>query len=292
MSKHQNFILTPITNILEEAVAATAGIGIGMEVYPLSNYILQSTFLSMTGFQEQKLKCICWELATNDFEFRYQWLEEGNSKQGAYSQYKSKEYVYEKLIATILKYDKDFKIEEIDKQKILDNCIQTIINIFSNSNLIHGVMSKYNYFESAMWTNAEQILHSHKKLFKPREQEPKKSDKLKKIEEKKEKGENIKDNEEDQIKQFNERMTKYKVSSNYNLQDKYSDMYDNRNRLAHNTLSYQNNLPTFEVLLKETDESRNYFIWFGILVLIDSIMMELFKIYLDKLENSVDYLYY
>ena len=29
----------------------------------------------MTGAQEQKLKCICWELATHDYEFRYKFVQ-------------------------------------------------------------------------------------------------------------------------------------------------------------------------------------------------------------------------
>jgi hypothetical protein len=32
---------------------------------------MQSIFIKMTGFQEQKLKCIVWELATDDYEYRY-----------------------------------------------------------------------------------------------------------------------------------------------------------------------------------------------------------------------------
>jgi hypothetical protein len=54
MPKHTDFILSPITDILREVVSANAGIGNGIETYPLSEYILQSAFLKMTGFQEQK----------------------------------------------------------------------------------------------------------------------------------------------------------------------------------------------------------------------------------------------
>ena len=31
---------------------------------------MQSIFMKMTGAQEQKMKCICWEIATIDFDLR------------------------------------------------------------------------------------------------------------------------------------------------------------------------------------------------------------------------------
>ena len=67
MNNHTEFILSPITGILKDVVSASTGIGSGIETYPLCDYIMQSVFLKMTGFQEQKMKCICWELATNDY---------------------------------------------------------------------------------------------------------------------------------------------------------------------------------------------------------------------------------
>ena len=74
-AKHTKFILTPIFEILKDCVNATKGIGIGIETYPLCEYIMQTTFLKMTGASEQKLKCILWEIATNDFHFRYEFLK-------------------------------------------------------------------------------------------------------------------------------------------------------------------------------------------------------------------------
>ena len=59
-----------MANIIEEAVAALKGIPNGMASFPVSEYFLQSLFLRLTGAQEQKCKCICWELATYDFEYR------------------------------------------------------------------------------------------------------------------------------------------------------------------------------------------------------------------------------
>ena len=113
MSKHTDFILTPITTILEEAVAATNSIGDGIETYPLCDYILQATFLKMTGFQEQKMKCIAWELGTNDFEFRYWWLEKANL--GTYSAYDQKNSIYKEFCQVLKRINIDFGINEINK---------------------------------------------------------------------------------------------------------------------------------------------------------------------------------
>lgn len=65
-NRHERFILSPIISILQDAVNASAGIGDGVEKQSLGEYVLQTTFLKMTGASEQKLKCICWEMATND----------------------------------------------------------------------------------------------------------------------------------------------------------------------------------------------------------------------------------
>ena len=68
---HNNFILSPVSEILKDMVSASSGIGNGIESFPLFEYIMQSTFLKITGAQEQKMKCIVWELATHDYEYRY-----------------------------------------------------------------------------------------------------------------------------------------------------------------------------------------------------------------------------
>ena len=108
MSKNEKFILSPISLILAEAVAASKGVGDGIESYPVCDYIIQSVFLKMTGFQEQKLKCISWEIATNDFEYRFKF------KSKYYSKYDEKNELYSELINQIEKLDSDFSIKEYD----------------------------------------------------------------------------------------------------------------------------------------------------------------------------------
>ena len=104
--EQRKFILTPIVEILQEAVNACKGIGQGIETQSLSEYVLQTTFLKMTGAQEQKLKCICWEMATNDYGYRYQYLKKNY---GECSSYSDKSSIYKDLTEAVKKMDNQFK---------------------------------------------------------------------------------------------------------------------------------------------------------------------------------------
>ena len=281
MSKHTDFILTPITTILEEAVAATSSIGDGIETYPLCDYILQATFLKMTGFQEQKMKCIAWELGTNDFEFRYWWLEKANL--GTYSSYDHKNNIYKEFYQVLKRINIDFSITDINKKSLLDNATHKINEIFKDSNLISWVRADFSYFVSDDWTDIDQFLKDENNMFVSI---PNENNRPKKLERKE------KDSDqayEDKLREYNSKYTIYIKNKEHNLRCKYEIMFNQRNRLAHNTLSYQQNLPTLNKLVNETQESRNYFIWFGLLTLIDNIFIELYRLYQDGLEDKLDY---
>lgn len=66
-----------------------------------------------------------------------------------------------------------------------------------------------------------------------------------------------------------------------NVQIIYEKLYRNRNRLAHNTISYQQNLPVFEEMETEEFGCNNYFVWFYLLIIIDKIMVKLYKEFCD-----------
>ena len=53
-SSQRKFILTPIASILRDTVTACNGVGHGIETQSLGEYVLQTTFLKMTGASEQK----------------------------------------------------------------------------------------------------------------------------------------------------------------------------------------------------------------------------------------------
>ena len=84
MSVRTDFISTSVFEILQEGVAAAECIQQeGVDTYPILGYLLQSVFLRMTGYEEQKLRNICWEVATMDLDYRYQMIQ-GRVSYGEY----------------------------------------------------------------------------------------------------------------------------------------------------------------------------------------------------------------
>lgn len=243
MNNHNQFILSPITDIIIDVISGSTGIGSGIETYPLCDYIMQSTFLRMTGFQEQKLKCICWELATNDYEYRYDRFTK--KPLGECSSYDEKKTVYKDLIEQIKKRKSSFNIlTDVNKQVLLTKSISIIKNSFSNTNLSIWAQSRFDDFR-----NDNNII-----------------------------------NVGDFIKEVRNGEIETKLFEN-NLQKKYEILYKHRNRCAHNTLSYQQNLPTLKTLMDENYKYENYFVFFSILILLDEIFIELYKCYIDSLED-------
>ena len=69
------------------------------------------------------------------------------------------------------------------------------------------------------------------------------------------------------------------------LGDLYTkEVYNHRNRCAHNLTSYQMNLPGLNALATKTDADDNYFIRFWLIILVDEIFMRLYKYYIDNAE--------
>lgn len=232
MNSHKDFILSPITSILSDVVTANAGIGNGIETYPLGDYIMQSVFLKMTGFQEQKMKCICWELATYDYEYRYRRYT--LKPLGECSTYEEKKTIYKDLIEQIRKHSTNFDVTNfLDRVGIRTQTLSEINNILLDTNLSTWSQKNYNEFTS----NSSLIQTNHfgtmTNLF-----------------------ENV-------------------------LQDKYNQLYSYRNRTAHNTLSYQQNLPTLQTIVNDDYRYDNYFVRFALLTLIDKIFISLYIKYLE-----------
>jgi len=240
MNNHNIFILSPITDILKNAVTATVGIGSGIETYPLCDYVLQSVFLKMTGFQEQKMKCICWELATNDYEYRYERYTKKTL--GECSDYNEKNSIYQDLVKQIEKLIVDFDISNgINRTQILTSTTSEIKNIFLGTNLSIWTQKSFNEFDN-IWNG---VLNTHF---------------------------------------ANDKNSLFSAT---NLIQIYKNhLYKHRNRCAHNTQSYQQNLPTLKTLASEDYKYENYFVWFAVLVLIDKIFIELYAKYLNALKEN------
>lgn len=72
------------------------------------------------------------------------------------------------------------------------------------------------------------------------------------------------------------------------LQDLYTNyVYAQRNRCAHNLVSYQNNLPSLKTLTDKTNMYNNYYLHFSILILLDEIFVRLYKKYQAVLMQTV-----
>lgn len=239
---HTDFILSPIADVLKDVVSASTGIGSGIETYPMCDYVMQSVFLKLTGFQEQKLKCVCWELATMDFEYRYDYH---TKPVGERSSYNDKQAIYKDLVEQITKRSPGFDIHDnIDKDFILTTTSDVVKKIFYNTNLSIWSQKSFNEY-STIWRNVkkEHFANDKSNLFTSKPGE-------------------------------------------LCLQRIYKDhLYKNRNRIAHNTQSYQQNLPTLKTLVSNDYKYENYFIWFSTLVLIDEIFRALYKKYLTTFDD-------
>ena len=240
---HNKFILTPIFSVLRDAVLASSGVGSGIETFPLCDYVTQSVFLKMTGFQEQKMKSVCWELASYDYEYRYDRYTK--DRLGECSTYNEKNKIYQDLIKQIKRHSVvAFEISSLDKSKILSEVGTEINEIFSNSNFEIWAQRTFTEYK-AIWSSISTNSYS------------------------------------------NDEKNMFSDSGTYSLKKMYDNhLYRHRNRVAHNTLSYQQNLPTLQTLVEENYKYENYFLFFSILGLIDKLSIELYSKYLHTVTNS------
>ena len=238
---HSKFILSPIFNILEEAADVSQVMGNGIGTQPLCEYVMQSTFLKMTGALEQKLKCICWEIATNDYEYRQKLLRHNN---GEYSDYNAKKAVFDELLSQI-RTQEDFDVRSIIKtgeyttpldkvQSWIDDMTKKVFSMLERTTMRFWLPREFNEMRlHAGQLNSHQLFQNGS-LF------------------------------------GNELQKDYKTV-----------VYDHRNRCAHNLKSYQENLPKLNTLINETYLYENYFYRYILLIVLDEIFILLFQKYLD-----------
>ena len=143
-SQHSEFILTPLIKILKDGISACKAIGNGMDSYPVGEYLKQSLFLKMTGAQEQKMKCICWDLATTDYEYRYEFLNK--KSYGECSDYKSKNGIYNDLIEAIEYQEPSFSVSSLVDVALLNHTMSQINDLYAKSSL-------------SIWQNREYIFY-------------------------------------------------------------------------------------------------------------------------------------
>ena len=147
MSKHRDFILTDFSEFIEDSVQLSQGISLSIGSYGICEYVFLTLFLKLTGASEQKMKCLCWEMGTEDYEFRRKYLEI-NSKYGEMSNDESKKYVFQNLVKIITKADDSFIVENfIDKATILKDVKEFVLTIFKDTMLSSWNLRDYNNFE-------------------------------------------------------------------------------------------------------------------------------------------------
>ncbi|MFC2413641.1 MAG: hypothetical protein ACFNQF_06475 [Bacteroides sp.] len=213
--KHKEFILTPISSLIEKTLLSMDLYKGQVCNYIMKEYVLQTLFLKLTGCMEQKAKCILWDIATHDFEFRRGFLDK---KQGEYSKYDDKNEVYRTLFK---------QVEKIKKTR--KNDLLTQLKVFKEEVLEKSIL----------------------KMWLPRE---------------------LQDLEIENL--FDIKRWAVNCLFDNSLQEIYKQLYNHRNRCAHNVLSYQGNaMPPQKI---KDFGSDNYASWFTLLVLMDMIYMELY----------------
>ena len=244
--EQRKFILTPLIDTLQETVNACKGIGQGIETQALGEYVLQTTFLKMTGAQEQKLKCICWEMATNDYGYRYQYLKKNY---GECSTYADKNSIYKDLMEQVKKmtgrFDVDSLFEDIEAdtpllaRKRLFEEIQERIDAMIGGTLVTR-WEEHNYLSfMRLWKGMANWSYALGNKLMGKE-----------------------------------------------LQGMYwRVVYEHRNRCAHNLVSIQKNLPTLRTLEEKEFVYDNYYFRFGLLVLVDEVFVRLFRKFVEAEEK-------
>lgn len=247
MSEHFDFILGDGRVLVEDAARALASVQTGMLNRFTCDYILQAAFLAMTGYLEQKMKCVCWEVASRDYEFRSRDFD-NNKLQSSYA---DKREVLNNLIRSIDRIGGKFVPNNVEKADVLTGAIESI-KAFRYSSKIIG-WGTVQYEETV-------------KLFGMVT-----SDDL------------LVDDGKGDAKRYDYFWGRGRVvegilsSGRVNLCYLYEEViYRHRNRCAHNTLSYQINHPELSLLSREEFIYHNYLIRFFILLIIDEIIKRVF----------------
>lgn len=249
---HNGFILTPLVYLLKQIVSSVSTVGNGIELSAINDYVLHSMFLQLTGAQEQKFKCIVWELANTDLQYRYDRYNKWNL--GECSKISDKNEVYSDIIDKVKRYNPAFKLfaSKDQKKHFLNNVLLQVDEIISRSSFVHTHHRHYQDFKK-VWRNLSSS--------------------------------NI-DGGEQLIIKAKGKNTKIKLKTNEELFGIYRLLYLHRNRCAHNVMSYQDNLPPFWELCDKYYQSHyNIFLFVTLLVMIDEMVMNAYKelLYLQKI---------
>lgn len=312
-SVHRSFITTPLIDVMQDGIAASASIKMGAESYPLGEYFFQTLFLRMTGAQEQKMKCLYWEMATNDYSYRYNLLH--NKTYGECSNYADKNGIYKDIISLIKQLQPEFKVYRIWDDVALDaNTItdertkwekkvennrkkQIAKNIEEQEKKKGTVLSQdaKDKIEASIMDRPlpEEGFSEHIATIKKRKAISSLVENVQRYLARSNiilwKELEFIEFQEDYGKKFKgEQVTPKETSLLGNqLQKFYEDaVYVHRNRCAHNTSSYQQNLPSLSTLASKEHTEQNYFYRFTMLIIIDEVFLRLYNRYVELKESE------
>lgn len=159
---HSDFIFSPISKILKNAVSASAGIGAGIETFPLCDYVMQSIFIKMTGFQEQKMKCICWDVASIDFDYRHDFTKK---PLGECSSYKDKNDIYKDLIKMVKKNGLTLNNVFDNKENLIKSASNEILDTFDGTNLYNWAQAAFFDFKEILGSVKKNYIASESEIF-------------------------------------------------------------------------------------------------------------------------------
>ncbi len=245
------FLREPVFNILKDAVIVTNSLNPGFELFPTFDYIMSSVFIKMTGCLEQKMKLICWEIASENADYRYKLLS-NEEKLGECSNYNAKD----KILRTLCEHYfllADEKELQIPQKTYLQEIKTEMFSLLSGtpfkilfprhfSEWINTVDTWLSLNSNYSFENTSDKLNGH--LF----------------------GEG-----------------KWQGDIKNPIKIAFENMIRFRNAVAHNTNSPLKELPTIRMLQKPEFVYENYFLRFMICILTDKTFMSLFDKYTDCL---------
>ena len=143
---HTDFIISDIFDVVDDAIMSTSSLGQNISHYSLCEYLFQSVFLRLTGYQEQKLKCILWEIASDDLDFRYKYLI-GSVKVNECSQLSDKNIVYNILKKALEDKNHPFLFpDEIEINRQISEIKDNLISKFETSVFRKWLPREYSRF--------------------------------------------------------------------------------------------------------------------------------------------------
>lgn len=250
--RHSEFIETPLTNLLRDVVSDSNNITNGVEFYGICGYVLHSLFLRLTGAQEQKLKCICWDLATEDYEYRYSRYNKWEL--GECSRLKDKSTIFSDLVDAVRSIKSTYSVfggSVANKQTFVRNTFNSIKCIFDKSNIVQCYPSEYETYLDIMAHFNLNNIEAGNQLFT-----------------------------------CTDNLTLETMTDETMFAATYTLLYKHRNRCAHNTLSYQNNIPSFQELNNEkVQRYYNVFLFISILITIDNLFIQVYRKYRSVLSR-------